>query len=123
MTNTCSEESPQENNRRSIRTGINAADKPNNSRTGTPLSLSRSGRRTATPVATIMADFASKRLGTEQAFHDRQARERAETFVQQPDQLQFTDDDYLDHESWIRPAFEQFGDVRDLRALDYGCGH
>jgi ubiquinone/menaquinone biosynthesis C-methylase UbiE len=37
--------------------------------------------------------------------------------------LQFADDFYLDHESWIRPAISQLGDVRGLRVLDYGCGH
>ncbi len=63
------------------------------------------------------------RLNSEQLFHDRQAHARAGWFMQHPDQLRFTDHAYLDHETWIRPAFRQLGDVRGLRVLDYGCGH
>ncbi len=37
--------------------------------------------------------------------------------------LGFEDADYLDHETWIRPAFTQLGNVNGLRVLDYGCGH
>jgi SAM-dependent methyltransferase len=59
------------------------------------------------------------RLLTERDFHDRQARQRAVAGIK----LQFHDDDYLDHETWIRPAFEALGAPRGLRVLDYGCGH
>jgi SAM-dependent methyltransferase len=34
-----------------------------------------------------------------------------------------SDDDYLDHESWVRPAFDRLGDLSGKQALDYGCGH
>jgi SAM-dependent methyltransferase len=63
------------------------------------------------------------RLDSEQAFHDTQARDRAATFERDPGRLVFRDGDYLDHETWIRPAFEALGDVNGLRVLDYGCGH
>ncbi len=63
------------------------------------------------------------RLGSEQLFHDRQALRRASTFSADPARLPFADDDYLDHETWVRPAFEALGEVAGLRALDYGCGH
>jgi SAM-dependent methyltransferase len=66
---------------------------------------------------------ASNRLSTEQAFHDRQARERAAALEDRPEGLSFPDDLYLDHETWIRPAFRLLGEVRGLRVLDYGCGH
>jgi ubiquinone/menaquinone biosynthesis C-methylase UbiE len=66
---------------------------------------------------------ATDRLGTEQAFHDRQARQRAATFARRPGRLRFDDDTYLNHESWIRPAFERLGDVNGKRVLDFGCGH
>ncbi len=64
-----------------------------------------------------------ERLDAEQAFHDAQARARAATFEREPDRLVFHDDDYLDHETWIRAAFAALGDVRGLRVLDLGCGH
>jgi len=62
------------------------------------------------------------RLLTEQLFHDRQAAGRASRFATDS-ALRFRDDDYLDHEPWIRPAFDLFGNVAGKRALDYGCGH
>jgi SAM-dependent methyltransferase len=62
---------------------------------------------------------ATDRLTTEQHFHDCQAHDRAAAGVR----LRFDDDAYLDHETWVRPAFAQLGDVRGLRVLDYGCGH
>jgi 2-polyprenyl-3-methyl-5-hydroxy-6-metoxy-1,4-benzoquinol methylase len=63
------------------------------------------------------------RLTSERHFHDDQARQRAVWFAQRPEALHFHDDAYLDHETWIRPAFLQLGDVDGLRVLDYGCGH
>jgi SAM-dependent methyltransferase len=62
------------------------------------------------------------RLTNEQAFHDGQARQRISSFGDRND-LCFTEDAYLDHETWIRPAFERLGDVAGLPVLDYGCGH
>ncbi len=65
------------------------------------------------------------RLRCEQAFHDEQARQRARDLADRS--LVFADDDYLDHETWIRPAFdrlfERLGDVRGRHILDLGCGH
>src|SRR5947208_12593920 len=66
---------------------------------------------------------AMERMTTERVFHDDQARQRAATFREQPERFSFADDAYLDHETWIRPAFRQLGDLRGLRVLDYGCGH
>jgi SAM-dependent methyltransferase len=65
---------------------------------------------------------AMSRRRSEQVFHDRQARSR--NLVAGPaDQLYFLDEEYLDHETWIRPAFAQLGEVCGRRVLDYGCGH
>src|SRR5882724_3522057 len=64
-----------------------------------------------------------ERIGSEQIFHDAQARDRAATFERDPGRLFFCDDTYLDHETWIRPAFDALGDVAGLRVLDFGCGH
>jgi SAM-dependent methyltransferase len=61
------------------------------------------------------------RLADERAYHDRQARARAA--CPHPGRLLFGDDDFLDHESWIRPAFAKLGELRGRDALDYGCGH
>jgi len=66
---------------------------------------------------------ATERLLRERDFHDRQARRRAVTFSRQPHRLQFSDANYLDHESWVRPAFARLGDVRGKNVLDWGCGH
>jgi 2-polyprenyl-3-methyl-5-hydroxy-6-metoxy-1,4-benzoquinol methylase len=63
------------------------------------------------------------RVTSERHFHDRQASERAAWFACRPHELRFRDDAYLDHETWIRPAFERLGDVAGLDVLDYGCGH
>lgn len=65
---------------------------------------------------------ATDRLTTERDFHDRQAAERAARFAA-PDSLRFTDDFYLDHETWIRPAFARLGPLQGQRVLDFGCGH
>src|SRR5262245_56446058 len=66
---------------------------------------------------------ATDRLQAEQAFHDCQARHRAITFSRHPEALVFADDVYLDHETWIRPAFARMGDVSGKAILDFGCGH
>jgi SAM-dependent methyltransferase len=62
------------------------------------------------------------RLQTERQFHDRQAEDRAASF-RDGDRLRFTDDEYLDHETWIRPALARLGEVAGRRVLDFGCGH
>lgn len=62
------------------------------------------------------------RLAAEQAFHDRQCGQRAAAFPVD-EALRFTDDAYLNHETWIRPAFARLGRLDGLRVLDYGCGH
>src|SRR5712692_5369839 len=66
---------------------------------------------------------ATDRLHSERLFHDDQARQRTATFALRPNELGFNDAAYLDHETWIRPAFAQLGDVRGQRVLDYGCRH
>ena len=63
------------------------------------------------------------RLLAEQEFHDRQAAGRAEAFAAGRADLRFADADYLDHETWVRPAFLKLGDVSSKHVLDYGCGH
>ena len=63
------------------------------------------------------------RLDEERAFHDRQAVERSATFAESPDRLIFDDAAFLDHETWVRAAFDALGDLRGKDALDYGCGH
>jgi ubiquinone/menaquinone biosynthesis C-methylase UbiE len=66
---------------------------------------------------------ATDRLRRERDFHDRQARDRACTFSREPQRLCFCDADYLDHETWVRPAFAKLGDVCGKHVLDWGCGH
>jgi SAM-dependent methyltransferase len=66
---------------------------------------------------------ATERLRREQQFHDDQARSRSVTFAGRPDRLRFRDSDYLDHETWVRPAMAQLGDVHGKPVLDLGCGH
>jgi SAM-dependent methyltransferase len=66
---------------------------------------------------------ATDRRLTEQEFHDRQAADRADTFRAGRADLRFDDADYLDHETWIRPAVAKLGDLHGKHVLDYGCGH
>src|SRR5262249_45184112 len=66
---------------------------------------------------------ATDRLSSEQLFHDRQAAERSRYFLEHASQLVFDDNQYLNHETWIRPAMARLGDVQGLDVLDYGCGH
>jgi SAM-dependent methyltransferase len=66
---------------------------------------------------------ATQRFLNEQTFHDQQAEQRAAVFRSHPDALHFEDAIYLNHETWIRPAFARLGELRGLRVLDYGCGH
>jgi SAM-dependent methyltransferase len=66
---------------------------------------------------------ATHRIIREQIFHDRQAENRAVTFQGQPEALIFTNDEYLDHETWIRPALGKLGELANLKVLDFGCGH
>ena len=64
----------------------------------------------------------SPRLHAERRFHDGQAADRARTLTA-ADALRFADPDYLDHETWVRPAFAKLGPLAGKVALDYGCGH
>lgn len=67
--------------------------------------------------------LSTDRLDRERRFHDAQAVERARTFLREPDRLRFHDDDYLDHEPWVRPAIEALGVLSGRTVLDWGCGH
>ncbi len=62
-----------------------------------------------------------ERLRSEREFHDRQAEERAR--VLRLEDLRFPDARYLEHESWIAPAFAALGKIEGRRVLDLGCGH
>jgi 2-polyprenyl-3-methyl-5-hydroxy-6-metoxy-1,4-benzoquinol methylase len=66
---------------------------------------------------------ARQRRLNEQIYHDREARQRSRDRARRAESLCFTDDAYLVHETWIRPAMASLGDVRGLRVLDFGCGH
>ncbi|MBM3979372.1 MAG: class I SAM-dependent methyltransferase [Planctomycetes bacterium] len=63
------------------------------------------------------------RRQSEQRFHDEQAAHRAASFGSGAAHLAFDSEAYLDHETWVRPAFAALGNLRGARALDYGCGH
>jgi SAM-dependent methyltransferase len=71
------------------------------------------------PLETLNSD----RIEAERVFHDQQAAERAVSFRTGRADLAFADAAFLDHETWVRPAFSLLGDLRGKRALDYGCGH
>src|SRR6516225_1875195 len=66
---------------------------------------------------------AQEQLLRDQAFHDRQAEERAAFLRKEPRRLIVRDNDYLDHEPWIRPALDRMGNLLGRRVLDFGCGH
>jgi SAM-dependent methyltransferase len=66
---------------------------------------------------------AMDRIQSERQFHDEQAARRANTFRRDPHRLQFSDEQYLDHESWLRPAWAELGPLNGKSVLDYGCGH
>ena len=65
--------------------------------------------------------MSAQRLHSERLFHDQQAAARASAL--RPDDYRFDDESYLQHESWIAPAFNALGNVRGLLVLDLGCGH
>jgi SAM-dependent methyltransferase len=90
--------------------------------TDLPLAADLSGRHNSIFTRRENAKMpATDRLGEEIAFHDRQAAERAGRFATAD--LLFSDEHYLDHESWIRPAFARLGEVQSRALLDLGCGH
>jgi SAM-dependent methyltransferase len=62
------------------------------------------------------------RRTSELLFHDRQAAERARVFEAGAADLRFDSEEYLDHETWVRPAFALLGELRGKRVLDFGCG-
>jgi len=70
-----------------------------------------------------MSAPAMDRIQSERQFHDEQALRRADTFRRDRHRLQFSDDQYLDHESWLRPAWAELGPLDGKSVLDYGCGH
>ena len=70
-----------------------------------------------------MSAPATDRIQSERQFHDEQALRRAGTFRRDPHRLRFTDEQYLDHESWLRPAWAELGSLDGKHVLDYGCGH
>jgi SAM-dependent methyltransferase len=78
--------------------------------------------KTPLPKAAKHMATATDRLAVEQAFHDRQAEGRAPAFADLA-AFRFGDDSYLDHETWVRPAFDRLGPLAGRRVLDYGCGH
>lgn len=63
------------------------------------------------------------RLDSERQFHDAQAQRRADALKSDPRRFRVDDRCYLDHESWIRPAWRRLGPLAGRRVLDYGCGH
>ncbi len=57
-----------------------------------------------------------ERLRSEQAFHDRQATERAAYFRKHPGRLLVSDEHYLDHEPWIRQRWRLWAKLGPARA-------
>lgn len=62
------------------------------------------------------------RLSIERDFHDQQAVQRRRD-LNHPDRFRFSDEEWLDHETWIRPAMRLLEPVAGLPILDLGCGH
>jgi SAM-dependent methyltransferase len=66
------------------------------------------------------------RLASERDFHDHQAAARSHDLRSHSDWW-VDDNAYLDHESWIRPAFDtltqHLHSLAGRRLLDLGCGH
>jgi ubiquinone/menaquinone biosynthesis C-methylase UbiE len=67
--------------------------------------------------------LSQQRLAEERAFHDAQAEQRRHTLQVTPARWHVDDAAYLDHASWIRPAFARMGNLHGKDVLDYGCGH
>lgn len=63
------------------------------------------------------------RGGEEQQFHDRQAARRAADLGDDPRKWWVEEDAYLDHETWLRPAWARLELRTGQKVLDYGCGH
>jgi SAM-dependent methyltransferase len=63
------------------------------------------------------------RIVSERVFHDEQSADRARSFRSGQASLVFRDADWLDHETWIRPAVARLGALWGRRVLDLGCGH
>ncbi|HMO34969.1 MAG TPA: class I SAM-dependent methyltransferase [Gemmatales bacterium] len=59
----------------------------------------------------------------EKIFHEAQAAQRQLHWKMNPDHLLMQDENYLDHEPWVRPALALLGELRGKRILDFGCGH
>ena len=75
------------------------------------------------PHGRLRMSTLTPRLIAEQEFHDAQAADRSTTFRESPHRLRFTDKAFLDHETWVRPAFDRLGPLHGKSVLDYGCGH
>jgi ubiquinone/menaquinone biosynthesis C-methylase UbiE len=63
------------------------------------------------------------RLHREKDFHEEQAVARAARWQDNAAWLHFADDEFLDHESWVREAWQMLGPLAGRQFLDYGCGH
>jgi SAM-dependent methyltransferase len=59
----------------------------------------------------------------EQRFHDRQAARRAAALGDDPRKWWVDEEAYLDHETWLRPAWARLELRAGQKVLDYGCGH
>lgn len=66
------------------------------------------------------SDF--ERINREKLFHDDQAANRVHAFSSSTNFI-FTNEQYLGHEPWVRPAILKLGKLQDKRILDLGCGH
>ncbi len=57
----------------------------------------------------------------ERVFHERRAA-RELAGLSPESELRFRDEEYLDHESWVRPSFKLLGPLEGKLVLDYGGG-